>query len=128
MFTVPEEYIEDKQLELMLKELSSLFFRLLKIYSLGNDSLTVKLQDLFVTINKIPEKKYIKCQVIVEKEQFKLVFSATPDGFVFRDCNALLNNKECNEKDIVSFVSRTNILKFLREKLANAKENFILGS
>lgn len=128
MFTVPEEYIEDKQLELMLKELSSLFFRLLKIYNLGNDNLTLKLKELYVTINKVTEKKYIKCLVTMEKEQFKLSFRATPDGFAFKDCSALWNNKDCNEKDILSFATQTNILNLLRDKLANAKESFILGN
>ena len=128
MFTVPDEYADDRRLELMLKELSSLFFRVCKFYTNGSSDYNIKVQDLSFVMNQQPERKWIKCEVNVVSEKFKLVFMANKDGFVYKDCMAYLDAKECTQEDILSFVEKTNLLELLRAKIANVKASFIIGS
>lgn len=127
MFTVPDEYAADKKLELMLKELSSLFFRVCKFYANGSFEYSIKLKNLHFLISQQPEKKWIKCEVNITSEQFKLVFMVNKDGFVYKDCIAYLDAKQCNQEDILSFVEKTNLLEILRAKIANVKSSFIIG-
>lgn len=128
MFTVPEEYADDKRLELMLKELSSLFFRVCKFYNNGSNTYSIKINDLFFIMNQYPEKKWIICEVSVDSEKFKLSFMVNKDGFVYKDCMAYLAGKECTQEDILSFVEKINLLDVLRDKIANVKASFIIGS
>lgn len=128
MFTVPDEYADDKKLELMLKELSSLFFRVCKFYINGSSNYNIKLKNLHFLIAQQSEKKWIKYEVNVTSEKFKLVFMVNKDGFVYKDCIAYWDAKECNQEDILSFVKKTNLLEILRSKIANVKSSFIIGS
>jgi hypothetical protein len=128
VFTVPDEYAEDKKLELMLKELSSLFFRVCKFYTNGSSDYHIKVKNLSFLMTQQPERKWIKCEVNVDSEKFKLVFRANKDGFVYKDCIAYLDEKECTQEDIVSFVEKTNLLDLLRAKIANVKASFIIGT
>ena len=128
VFTVPDEYAEDRKLELMLKELSSLFFRVCKFYTNGSSDYNIKVKDLSFLITQHPERKWIKCEVNLASEKFKLYFMANKDGFVYKDCMAYLDTKECSQEDILTFVEKTNLLELLRAKIANVKASFIIGS
>lgn len=127
MFTVPEQYVDNKKMELMLKELSSLFYRVCKFYTNGNYNYDISIKEFSFLMSQHPEKKWINCEVFVESIKFKLKFMVSKDGFVYKDCVSFLDEKECTQEDIINLVEKTNLLELLRKKITSIKESFITG-
>ena len=126
MFTVPKEFLDDKQLELMLKEISFLLYKIFKFVDKKNH-IIFKLTNFIIDMHQKHDAISNWSFVGVKIEQLNLLLSffVSKDGLIFRDLECKLNNEPITETQLEKLSLSTNLLASLREKNKQLTKNFV---